>query len=336
MDVHKVGMFIASKRKEKGYTQQELGERLFVTDKAVSKWERGLSLPDIAILEKLADELDTDIYSILQIEKKKEMNVEEILLEEKKKLKRQFRKKMILALCVIIFLTGVVLFKFVSLGYEVMPFHYIHNTNKLIHLGVPKYSFWQKYNEDSYSFKSFRGSKVLKSEMKAYLNTLEHISCGDTTYYYDSWADITIIDYSVQGNLFYSTINYQIKNGNYCDTLQVGEYKKELGTLGRPRMLYKDSSLNIYFTPSLKVVDGVNEWPATMHVYYREGSDIITLEESSGVFEIKNGELIYYRNKITEEHNVSVPSISRFAIKNKKLILKDNYLSDYEKSIILN
>lgn len=43
MDVHKVGMFIANKRKEKGYTQQELGEKLFVTDKAVSKWERGVS-----------------------------------------------------------------------------------------------------------------------------------------------------------------------------------------------------------------------------------------------------------------------------------------------------
>ena len=89
MDVHKVGMFIANKRKEKGYTQQELGEKLFVTDKAVSKWERGLSLPNIAILEKLAEELDTDIYSILQIEKKKEVNVEEILLEEKRKLKFQ-------------------------------------------------------------------------------------------------------------------------------------------------------------------------------------------------------------------------------------------------------
>lgn len=336
MDVHKVGKFIASKRKEKGYTQQELGEKLFVTDKAVSKWERGLGLPDIAILEKLAEELNTDIYSILQIEKKNEVNVKEILSEERKKLKRQFHKKMILALCVIIFLVGVVLFKVVSLGYEVMPFHYNHNTNKLIHLGVPKYSFWQKNNEDSYSFKSFRGSKVLKNEIKAYLNTLEHISCEDTTYYYDPWADVTIIDYSVQGNIVYSTINYQIKNGNYCDTLQVGEYKKELGTLGRPRMLYKDSTLNIYFTPSLEVVDGVNEWLATMHVYYREGSDIITLEESSGFFEIKNGELIYYRNKITEEHNISVPNISRFAIKNKRLILKDNYLSKYEKSIILN
>ena len=63
MDNNKIGKFIASVRKEKNLTQQELGNKLFVTDKAVSKWERGLSLPDITILEKLAKELDTDIYN---------------------------------------------------------------------------------------------------------------------------------------------------------------------------------------------------------------------------------------------------------------------------------
>ena len=38
-------------RKEKGMTQKELAEKLYVSDKAVSKWERGLSLPDIALLQ---------------------------------------------------------------------------------------------------------------------------------------------------------------------------------------------------------------------------------------------------------------------------------------------
>lgn len=43
MDINKVGKFIASLRKAKGLTQQELGDKLFVTNKAVSKWERGIS-----------------------------------------------------------------------------------------------------------------------------------------------------------------------------------------------------------------------------------------------------------------------------------------------------
>ena len=49
MENNKIGSFILELRKEKGLTQQELGDKLFVTDKAVSKWERGLSLPDVSI-----------------------------------------------------------------------------------------------------------------------------------------------------------------------------------------------------------------------------------------------------------------------------------------------
>ena len=47
MDNNKIGKTIASLRKSQNLTQQELGDKLFVTDKAVSKWERGISLPDI-------------------------------------------------------------------------------------------------------------------------------------------------------------------------------------------------------------------------------------------------------------------------------------------------
>ena len=65
MDNNKVGKFIAYLRKEKGLTQQQLGDKLFVTDKAVSKWERGLSFPDITILQKLALILDADVSEIL-------------------------------------------------------------------------------------------------------------------------------------------------------------------------------------------------------------------------------------------------------------------------------
>ena len=79
MDNNKIGKFITSRRKEKGLTQQELGDRLFVTDKAVSKWERGLSLHDITLLEKLAIQLDVDVSEILCGEqgKKEKINIQE-------------------------------------------------------------------------------------------------------------------------------------------------------------------------------------------------------------------------------------------------------------------
>lgn len=61
----KVGKAIAYLRKKVGYTQRELAGRLGVSDKAVSKWERGLGLPDIAIIGKIAILLDTDTDSLL-------------------------------------------------------------------------------------------------------------------------------------------------------------------------------------------------------------------------------------------------------------------------------
>jgi len=66
MNYETIGKFIQSKRKEKGLTQKGLAEKLGVTDKAVSKWERGLGCPDVSILEVLAHELDTSILEILK------------------------------------------------------------------------------------------------------------------------------------------------------------------------------------------------------------------------------------------------------------------------------
>ena len=65
MDIKNVGNQIAILRKEKGLTQMELGERLGVSFQAVSKWERGETLPDTAILPDLAEILGTSVDFIL-------------------------------------------------------------------------------------------------------------------------------------------------------------------------------------------------------------------------------------------------------------------------------
>ncbi len=337
MDNNKIGKFIASRRKEKRLTQQELGNKLFVTDKAVSKWERGLSLPDITILENLANELDTDIYSILQIEQKNDINIEKILLEERTKIKRQLKKKILIFVLPSIFIGCIVLFKLIPFGYNIEHIRYTHTENKIINLGIPQFSFRKKNNENSYSYKNFRGKSILKSELKHYVNTLEHISCNNTTYFYDSDTNITIVDYDVKGNIFYNTISYNIRNGNYCNDWQIKEYSKRLGTLNTFRTLYdEDSNLIIQFLLSLKINDSKNEWVATLDIYYNDGKNKKIIERSSGIFEIINSELIYYRTKIIEhENDIVIPNVSNFVIKEKKLILKENYLKDYEKSITL-
>lgn len=66
IDKKQFGHFLASQRKAKGYTQKELAEKLFLSDKAVSKWERGLSLPDITLLMPLAELLDVSVTELLE------------------------------------------------------------------------------------------------------------------------------------------------------------------------------------------------------------------------------------------------------------------------------
>ncbi|MBP3710011.1 MAG: helix-turn-helix transcriptional regulator [Treponema sp.] len=61
-----MGKMIAAKRKERGMSQLELAEKMGVTDKAVSKWERDLSCPDIASIPKLADMLGLSVDELMR------------------------------------------------------------------------------------------------------------------------------------------------------------------------------------------------------------------------------------------------------------------------------
>ncbi len=69
-----IGETISSLRKKKGMTQNELAEKMNVTDKAVSKWERDLSCPDINTISKLADILDVSVEELLKAKKKDNSN----------------------------------------------------------------------------------------------------------------------------------------------------------------------------------------------------------------------------------------------------------------------
>ena len=66
------GTFLCEKRKELGYTQWDVADQMQVTDKAVSKWERNLSYPDINSLPKLVEILQVSVEELMQVESKKE------------------------------------------------------------------------------------------------------------------------------------------------------------------------------------------------------------------------------------------------------------------------
>lgn len=65
MDLNKISSFIKSKRKKLGITQDELAEKLFVTEKAISRWETGRGTPDISLLLPLSKELNVEVSELL-------------------------------------------------------------------------------------------------------------------------------------------------------------------------------------------------------------------------------------------------------------------------------
>jgi len=85
MDQNKIGKFIGFKRKEKNITQSELAEKLNITDRAISKWENGVCLPDASIMPDLCKILDITINDLFSGEvvdmKDNEKRLENNLLE---------------------------------------------------------------------------------------------------------------------------------------------------------------------------------------------------------------------------------------------------------------
>lgn len=103
MDQVKIGKFIAEERKRKGYTQKQLSEKLGISDKTISKWERGNGFPEVSLLLPLCSELEITVNELLSGErvseedyrKKAEENMVNLVREA-----QESKKKIILSIMV--------------------------------------------------------------------------------------------------------------------------------------------------------------------------------------------------------------------------------------------
>lgn len=370
MDINKIGEFIATKRKEKGLTQQELGNKLFVTDKAVSKWERGISLPEVTILYKLAEELDLTIEDILngEIKDNSDLDIDKRIKEIKEEIRisnNKKIKKVIISFTILILILFLVIFKNVYMGYNLKNIYYEHS-KKNITIGLPKLSFFIKKNDQSYKAYNLRSSYVLETEVKRYLKTLKYTNCNDTIYYYDEKNDISIIEYKIKNNILFNTISYEIVDHDYCELKHESDYGRKLNGTKRFHLLNGGK-----LTTSMKgnimemvFIDGIEYDPnkkydlkeflpfndkhytykAQLIVYYyievERMNDVgyverQLIEDSVGSIEIKDNKLYYYREKVFESI-VKTPEVSVFEIGEEgELTLTDNYLNKYQKEITL-
>ena len=108
MDVKKVGEFIKRKRKEKKLTQKELAQKLLITDRAISKWERGICCPDISLLRDLSSILGVSVNELLSgedivdLEKAK---TDDVLIESVKQytlVEKEKNKKLLIVTCILL------------------------------------------------------------------------------------------------------------------------------------------------------------------------------------------------------------------------------------------
>lgn len=114
VDTQKVGAFIAQCRKEYNWTQKELGEKLGVTDKAVSKWENGRSFPDITLLESLCETFNISVSELLS---GKKIEPEDYKIETEHLLLQSLGEKRLRGFQIGIYLLGLVAIILVGIGF---------------------------------------------------------------------------------------------------------------------------------------------------------------------------------------------------------------------------
>ena len=124
MDQLKIGKFSAESRKQKKLTQMQLAEKLGITDKAVSKWERGVAMPDSSIMLELCDILGINVNELLSGEKiEMENNTqkrEQLLLEMAKEIERK-NKTVWSSMIVIMVVSMIALFSGILIAAFLIP-----------------------------------------------------------------------------------------------------------------------------------------------------------------------------------------------------------------------
>lgn len=114
MDQFQIGKFIAEKRKEQGLTQLQLAEKLSITDRAVSKWERGKSLPDASVMLDLCsilnitanDLLSGEVLSMKDYNEKAEKNLVEMVRQKEEADKRLLSFEIVIGVISTVFLAA--------------------------------------------------------------------------------------------------------------------------------------------------------------------------------------------------------------------------------------
>ena len=186
MNQVKIGKFIADKRKEKKLTQQQLAEKLGVSDRAISNWENGKNMPDISLLPIISKELDVTVNDLMSGEKVDKKDYQEkfeenILYTIDKTIKKENRILKII-------LWSIFAFVFLSVMYVSIESVYLHSDmdstplikkryavdihagdNEYFEQTIYSYGFYVKYyykQKDPSKQRIIRGNNINKEDFE--------------------------------------------------------------------------------------------------------------------------------------------------------------------------
>ena len=108
MDQSAIGKFIFKKRKEKNFTQEQLAERLGVSNKTISKWETGKCMPDYSMIEPLCQELNITAAQLFDGEDEKSTHTDSQQILKMIKETQDLKNKKLMLIGIVISLTGIV------------------------------------------------------------------------------------------------------------------------------------------------------------------------------------------------------------------------------------
>lgn len=294
MNQEKIGNFISTKRKEKKLTQESLAEKLGVSKNAVSKWERGICLMDMALLKPLSEILGVSINEILNGEEIKEKDLkvktEEVLnntIDYSNKKMKKLKIKVILA--VFIFL-GLLFISTFAIDY-----------NRIKKNQDPIFMIFVRENGDEYTYLGLGYKMIKKTSVSPNepLSSSKEIRFG---FWLFAWKVQVFNTKPYNVWVINDENRVKMEIGSYCITDTIDEYKSsECGlSIGPTDIEYKD----ILEAKSEDVIALDSNWVKIVRVtFYDIDGEQVEVLESPGKYSFKVP-------KLSGEYVVLVDTIS--------------------------
>lgn len=227
MDQIKIGKFIAESRKNLQLTQEQLAEKIGVSNKSISRWENGKTMPDVSLFEPLCDALNITINELLQGEKiaEKEIYIAagDNILDYGKFLKKKAKIKNVIFGVIILILSCVLLVvMLLAFNKTFLKNAYHSDFYSNVNISIPRFSYYRGtggMDTHIVKLKTLKQTDEIDVFIERYLSAFEEIKCEEDIYYYHPRYDYTIMQYHANndGIGFVNTIYIMYHDGYFCE-----------------------------------------------------------------------------------------------------------------------